>query len=1096
MFAPLLLRTKLAPPRLHRRLLPRPTLIAKLREAIDYRLTLVEAGTGYGKSTALASLADGQSPARIAWYSIDDADADPQHFLSYLIASFKQQLPSLSETPLALLQDLGNNGSAEQWTRVLDALVNVLADTLREPMLLVLDDYHFVTHTPEVNTLTERFVNYLPSHLHVIISSRHPFNLPGLLTWRARGDVLTVGRDSFAFRPSEIEALFRDTYGMSLTPADVAVLADKTEGWPIALQLVWQGLRSSETQNIASILAPSPTTLGALFDYLARDVLDRQPPEIASFLRETAVLRELTPEACDAVTTAPLPGSGAMLRRLHELDLFIVALDSSGQHYRYHHLFHDFLRGQTSADIAGIRARHRRAAQHFDSIGNTEEAIYHWLAARAFDEAAVSIESIAEATLRNGRLDTVAAWIDSLPADILARHPLLQYALGDLYRLRSRFDDALQWYVTAEQTWRARNDPAGISRALRGQALIYLDTVRPTQARSLLEEALRLSDGVHDLEARARLLELLAENKLNMGKPAEAEQLRAEALALREQEPSEDALSVRVKLRTGRLDDARQILETWLETERRDAERGQVHPPRAHRETVLLLSLVDSLRGDAARAFALAEQGIALGEKIGSPFVTAVSHIRLGHAWQLRTDVSPRTAADEAARCYQAAIALGDRLAVRRTRAEAMWGLARAYGFFGDLDSAQRNAAEAVEICRWAGDLWLTSIAELTLGASCVLAGRPADSVELLSRVLTAFRDCGDTFGRTATRLWLSLAYFDVNQPERFAPCAEDLLALCEAHSYEFLFTAPTLFGPPDPRRLVPILIAAREGRIRATYAAHLLAEIGLPEIKVHPGYQLRVQALGTFRVWRGMAEVDAREWKRDKARQLFQLLLTQRRRPMQREEITEQLWPSLSPEAAARDFKVALNALNKTLEPDRHPDAPFAFVVRDGVSYSIRPEADLWLDADTFEREADLGLRAADPDFAMHHLRAALSLYTGNFLTDALYEDWASEERERLLALYLRAADKLAALLIERGEYNEGLSICESILTHDSCWERAYRIMMAAQALQGNRPQALRVYQRCATALHDELGVAPSPATESLHTQIAQSAEIDVTSL
>ena len=43
-----------------------------------------------------------------------------------------------------------------------------------------------------------------------------------------------------------------------------------------------------------------------------------------------------------------------------------------------------------------------------------------------------------------------------------------------------------------------------------------------------------------------------AENKLNMGKPAEAEVLHREARSYREEGPDEDALSVRVKLRTGR----------------------------------------------------------------------------------------------------------------------------------------------------------------------------------------------------------------------------------------------------------------------------------------------------------------------------------------------------------------------------------------------------------------------------------------------------------------------------------------------------------------------------------------------------------------
>lgn len=49
-----LLRTKLAP--------PRPALIEQLHEAADHRLTIMQAGTGYGKTTALASLGVGDAP--------------------------------------------------------------------------------------------------------------------------------------------------------------------------------------------------------------------------------------------------------------------------------------------------------------------------------------------------------------------------------------------------------------------------------------------------------------------------------------------------------------------------------------------------------------------------------------------------------------------------------------------------------------------------------------------------------------------------------------------------------------------------------------------------------------------------------------------------------------------------------------------------------------------------------------------------------------------------------------------------------------------------------------------------------------------------
>ena len=55
---------------------------------------------------------------------------------------------------------------------------------------------------------------------------------------------------------------------------------------------------------------------------------------------------------------------------------------------------------------------------------------------------------------------------------------------------------------------------------------------------------------------------------------------------------------------------------------------------------------------------------------------------------------------------------------------------------------------------------------------------------------------------------------------------------------------------------------------------------------------------------------------------------------------------------------------------------------------------------------------------------------------------------------------------------------------------------MMATYAQQGNRPQALRVYQRCVNILRDELDVAPSPETSNLHERIAQSGEAPVTGL
>jgi LuxR family maltose regulon positive regulatory protein len=509
---------------------------------------------------------------------------------------------------------------------------------------------------------------------------------------------------------------------------------------------------------------------------------------------------------------------------------------------------------------------------------------------------------------------------------------------------------------------------------------------------------------------------------------------------------------------------------------------GRAH--RSHREVQLLLSLVYAFQGRARAAFRAAKAGVAIGEQLDSPFVTAVGCMRLGHAWLIRSQPDAHLHAIE---CYKQAIALGNVVAVRRTRVEAQWGLCRAYGFHGDLAGAQEAATLGIETGRRAGDPWVVGLIELTLGASYVLAGHHGQAVETLTPVVATFRDCSDTYGRTAAYLWLGLAYLRLGQGERSAETVDELLALTETHGYDHLFTRRALLGPPDNRVLVPLLLEARHRRRRTATVARLLADMGLPDVEYHPGYQLRVQTLGPFRVWRGQEEIDAREWRRVKARQLFQLLLTHRGRALQREEIVDILWPDLDPDAVQRDFKVALNALNRALEPNRSPGAEPAYVIRHGTTYGLRHGADLWLDADEFQHLIEQGNRGQDdPEKCAGAYRRGLDLYHGEYLQDELYEDWASEERERLLALNLRTAEKLAAVHVDQGHYDEAIDSCRRILALDNCWERAYRLTMAAYALQGNRPQALRVYQTCEKTLRHELGTRPGPATRRLFKQIS----------
>lgn len=252
----------------------------------------------------------------------------------------------------------------------------------------------------------------------------------------------------------------------------------------------------------------------------------------------------------------------------------------------------------------------------------------------------------------------------------------------------------------------------------------------------------------------------------------------------------------------------------------------------------------------------------------------------------------------------------------------------------------------------------------------------------------------------------------------------------------------------------------------------------------------LHVQTLGGFRLWRHGVEVPVQAWKREKALHLFQFFITTHRYAarMHKERIIDQLWPALSMQQGDRDFKVALNALYKVLEPNRKRRAPSHFILRHDLTYALHAER-ISIDRDLFESAIAEGNKRLhdEPDLAMTHYQRALALYQGDYLPERWYEDWSSAERERVQVLALGLMTTLANLLVDRNPL-ESIRLTQRVLTIDAIWEDAYRIQMRAYLKQGNRPLALRTYQQCVAILKREFGIDPLPETRSLFEQIRNS--------
>src|SRR5215472_1624735 len=81
---PLLIETKLTPPRDRSEFIVRPRLIQTLDQLASTPLTLIDAPLGYGKTVVAQTWCAARSGRGVAWLSLDAADEDPVRLWTYI----------------------------------------------------------------------------------------------------------------------------------------------------------------------------------------------------------------------------------------------------------------------------------------------------------------------------------------------------------------------------------------------------------------------------------------------------------------------------------------------------------------------------------------------------------------------------------------------------------------------------------------------------------------------------------------------------------------------------------------------------------------------------------------------------------------------------------------------------------------------------------------------------------------------------------------------------------------------------------------------------------------------------------------------------
>ncbi|HEX5975125.1 MAG TPA: hypothetical protein VFY57_08210, partial [Rubrobacteraceae bacterium] len=429
-----LVSSKLRPSQTRPKLVARPRLAERLDPESGRKLTLLSAPAGFGKTTLLGKWLEGRvdGDRSVAWLSLDEGDNDPVRFLSYLVGALRRGTveEGFGEGVLAALRS-PEPPRIEALTAI---LVNKTA-ALPGGLDLILDDYHLID-SESVHRIVSFLLEHLPEGVHLVISSRidPPLQLSRL---RARNQIAELGAAELAFTLEEAAAFLKGVMGLELSAEDVARLEGRTEGWIAGLQLAALSMR--DRKDVSGFIEAFSGSHRDVLDFLAEEVLDRQPEHVQEFLLATSILDDLTGPLCDALTGRS--DGDEVLERLERENLFVFALDDERRWYRYHNLFADFLRGNLARESPEhMDELHRIASAWNEQNGGLSSAIEHALSAGDHERAARLMERGIGQTWYRGEVATLLGWLGKLPEGTMRRRPLLLIWFAAAMMLAGQFD--------------------------------------------------------------------------------------------------------------------------------------------------------------------------------------------------------------------------------------------------------------------------------------------------------------------------------------------------------------------------------------------------------------------------------------------------------------------------------------------------------------------------------------------------------------------------------------------------------------------------------------------------------------------------------
>lgn len=408
-------------------ILPRKRLDQLFDAAIQTPFVVVQAGGGFGKTTAASDYLS-RTDHRIVKFSFTMQDNISARFWAHLTRVFSFHQPVLKEK----MQALGFPSTFQAFGVFLAELTELLYQDKRM-VVFVFDDLHLLTDPVVENFLKSLILSQLENSCILLLSRIKPFTnppIPIIPYSICAADLLFTQEETREYLVAS---------GVELDWESVKQLHGYVSGWPIALSLAALSLKRAGANKLKPV---ENTTIGhtktALFALFEQEIFSEYTPHEQDLLCKLSILESFPLGLVQAVT-------GEHHRDLTQLlahNLFI-RYDSQLKRLYFHPFYQEFLRER----LRGVNREaqidsYEAAAQWCLNHAYYYDAANYYMHCGNFEKLWTTLQYI-DATRHNQcDADFFIHTIRHMPRRFIEENPMTQVVLAVMLMNNLRFHEA------------------------------------------------------------------------------------------------------------------------------------------------------------------------------------------------------------------------------------------------------------------------------------------------------------------------------------------------------------------------------------------------------------------------------------------------------------------------------------------------------------------------------------------------------------------------------------------------------------------------------------------------------------------------------